>query len=58
MMYTGMMSAMAGSMRSTSSSVLSSPPPKRQRAIEYAVGRLTTSAAAMLSDEMTRLLVK
>ena len=34
------------------------PPPKRQRAIEYAVGRLTTSAASMLSVEITRLLVK
>ncbi len=49
---------MAGSMRSTSRNVESRPPPKRQRAIAYAVGRLTASAATMLSEEITRLLVK
>jgi len=35
-----------------------SPPPNRQRAIAYAVGRLTTSAANMLREEITRLFVK
>ena len=34
------------------------PPPNFHRAIAYAVGRLTTSAANMLSDEMTRLFAK
>ena len=52
------MSAMAGSMRSTRRNRDKKPPPKRQRAIEYAVGRLTSRAASMLSVETTRLLVK
>ncbi len=49
---------MAGSIRSTSRKIDRSPPPNRQRAIEYAVGRLTTSAAIMLMVESTRLFVK
>jgi hypothetical protein len=47
-----MMSAMAGSMRRTRRNEERKPPPKRQRAIEYAVGTLTTSAATMLSVEI------
>ena len=49
---------MAGSMRRTRSSVERKPPPKRQRAMEYAVGRLTARADSMLSVEITMLLVK
>ena len=54
----GMIRAMAGSIRSTRRTVERSPPPNRQRAMAYAVGRLTTSAANMLREEITRLFVK
>ncbi len=54
----GMISAMAGSIRSTSRNTERRPPPKRQRAIEYAVGTLTASAAIIESDDVTRLLMK
>src|SRR2546430_2672504 len=43
----GMTSAMAGSIRSTSRNTERKPPPKRQRAIAYAVGTLTASAATI-----------
>src|SRR5439155_18863415 len=53
-----MISAMAGSILRTSRKIDRSPPPKRQRAIEYAVGKLTTSAEIMLSVESTTLFMK